>query len=55
LIRLPAAIIACTSAGGSAGAAATPSVRIRALVPGTLGVPNTELHSAPRLVDPAPR
>ena len=34
-MRLPAAIIACTAAAASAGAAATPSARIRALLPGT--------------------
>jgi hypothetical protein len=43
LIRLPAAIIACAAAGASA---ATPSARIRALVPGTSGVPSPALHAA---------
>ena len=51
---LPAAIIACTSAGASAGAAATPSPRIRAFVPGTIGVPSAALHPAATLILPAP-
>jgi hypothetical protein len=54
LIRLPAAIIACTADGAFAGAAATPSARIRALLPGTIGVPTAALHPAATLILPAP-
>ena len=37
MIRLPAAIAACTCAGAPCGTAASPSGRIRAAGPGVLG------------------
>ena len=37
MIRLPAAIAACTCAGASCGTAASPSGRIRAADPGVVG------------------
>ena len=37
MIRLPAAIAACTCAGAACGMAASPSGRIRAAEPGAVG------------------
>ena len=42
MIRLPAAIAACTGAGASCGAAASPSGRIRAADPGVVGPTATQ-------------
>ena len=45
---------ACTTAGASAGAAASPLGRILAFVPGTIGVPSAALHEGPNAVVPTP-
>ena len=48
MIRLPAAMAACTCAGASCGAAASPSRRIRAADPDVVGSAATHRAPAPR-------